>query len=155
MVLQRREQAVCWPRSKALGEPAAQLLPWDGKWLVPSAVRRSLGKPGSFSHPPTALTLPAAQLWMPKKGKQKKYVDFMVSSLPLFSGTRPAVSLISDLNCIDCTIEAKATTVIIHFWIRSPSQEKIFCKHNCPACTGWNCWHPLILSIFYTHNYRS
>lgn len=111
MVFQRREQAVFWPRSKALGEPAAQLLSWDGKWLVPSAVRRSLGKPGSFSHSPTALTLPAAQLWIPSKESQKKYMDFMVSSLPLFSCIRPAVSLISDLNCVNCTIEAK---VIIH-----------------------------------------
>lgn len=66
-----------------------------------------------------------------------------------------AVSLISDHNCIYCTIEAKAATVIVHFWIRSPSQEKIYCKHSCPACTGWDCWHPLILSIFCMHNYGS
>lgn len=91
----------------------------------------------------------------PSKENEKNYIDFMVSSLPLFSCTRLAVSLISDPNCIDYTVEAKAATFIIHFWIKSPSQERILCKHSCPAWTGWDCWHPLICSIFCMHNYGS
>lgn len=155
MVLQRREWAVFWPKWKALGEPAAQLLSWDGKWLVPSAVRRFLGRPGSFSHPPTALTLPVAKVWIPKQRKAEELHRFY----GLFSSTNFLYQTSSQsylsLNCIDCTTEAKAATVIIRFWIRSPSQERIFCKHSCPACTKWDCWHPLILSIFCTHNYGS
>lgn len=88
----------------------------------------------------------------PSKENQKNYTDFMVSSLPLFSCARLEASLISDLNCIDWN---RAATVVIHFWIRSPLQERIFCKHSCPTGAGWDCWFPLILSIFCMHNYGS
>lgn len=55
----------------------------NGKWLLPSAVRRSLGNSASSSHPLTALTLPAAQLWIPKQGKPEKLHRFY----GLFSAT--------------------------------------------------------------------